>query len=103
MAIRRLETRPAVAEIHLARDAGADHPLQRAVDGGAADARVLVADEIAQIVRAQMALLADEDTENSIALAWTACRRQAAGSKCREGDGPSLELVSWGAGDLAVG
>ncbi len=68
MAIRRLETRSAVAEVHLARDAGADHPLQGAVDGGAADARILVADEIAQIVRAQMALLADEDTENAIAL-----------------------------------
>ena len=66
--IRRLETRSAVAEIHLARDAGADHPLQRAVHGGAPDARILATDEIAQIVRAQMTLLADEDIEDSIAL-----------------------------------
>ena len=79
MAVRGLEARPPLAEIHLAGDAGADHPLQRAVDRRAADARVLAADEIAQIVRAQMAFLADEDTENSVALrgALAARRPQA--------------------------
>ena len=96
--IRRLETRAAVAEVDLARDAGVDHPLQRAVHGGAADARVLAADEIAQVVRAQMAFLAEEDTQDAIALGGALAARRAAGSRCREGGGPSLEtgeLVSW--------
>ena len=39
LAVRMLEAEPALAEVDLARDAGVDHPLQCAVDGGAADAR----------------------------------------------------------------
>ena len=38
MPVRVLEPEPAFAEVHLAGDAGVHHPLQRAVDGGAADA-----------------------------------------------------------------
>ena len=69
VAVRRLEARTAFAEIDLAGDAGVDHPLQRAVDGGAADAGVLAADEIEQIVRAEMTFLTQEDVEDAIALA----------------------------------
>ena len=36
--VRGLEAEAPFAEIDLAGDAGVDHPLQRAVDGGAADA-----------------------------------------------------------------
>src|SRR5262249_8033121 len=43
-AVGRLEPRPPLSEIDLARDAGGHHPLQRAVDGGAADAGILAAD-----------------------------------------------------------
>ena len=71
MAVGRLEARTALAEIDLAGDAGVDHPLQRAVDGGAADARILAAHEIAEIVRAQMALLAQEDIEDAVAFGGT--------------------------------
>ena len=37
LAVRVLEPEAALAEIDLAGDAGVHHPLQRAVDGGAAD------------------------------------------------------------------
>ena len=39
VAVRGLEAEAAFAEVDLAGDAGVDHPLQRAIDGGAADAR----------------------------------------------------------------
>ena len=67
--VRVLEPEPALAEVHLARDAGVHHPLQRAVDGGAADAMILVADQIDQIVGAQVAFLAQEDVDDEVALA----------------------------------
>ena len=57
MPIRRLEPGTAFAEIDLAGDAGVDHPLQRAVDRGAADAGLLAAHEIEQIVGAEVAFL----------------------------------------------
>ena len=61
MAIGRLEPRPAFAEVDLAGDAGADHPLERAVDGRAADPGILLPDQIEQIVGAEMPLLPQED------------------------------------------
>ena len=54
VAVRRLETRTPFAEVDFARDAGVDHPLQRAVDGRAADAGVLAADEVEEVVGAEM-------------------------------------------------
>ena len=57
MPVRVLEAEAALAEIDLAGDAGGHHPLQRAVDGGAADAVVFALDEVDEIVGAQMAFL----------------------------------------------
>ena len=48
---------------------GIDHPLQRAVDGGAADAVIFVADEIDEIVGAEMPFLAQEHVDDLLALA----------------------------------
>src|SRR5260221_11526719 len=69
MAERRLEARAALTEVHLACEPRPHHPLQRAIHSGAADAWILAADEIAQIVGAQVAFLAHEDRENPIAFA----------------------------------
>ena len=69
MPVRVLEAELAFAEIDLAGDAGLDHPLQRAVDGGAADALVFAADEVDQIVGADVALLPQEDVDDEVALA----------------------------------
>ena len=69
MAVRRLETRAAFAEIDFARDVRVDHPLQRAVDGGAADAGMAGADEGEQIVGAEVAFLLKEGPQNLFALA----------------------------------
>src|SRR5262249_50827636 len=68
MPVRRLEPRSAFAEVDLARDAGVDHPLQRPVDGGAADAAILAPHAIEEVVRAEMAFLPQEHAENAIAL-----------------------------------
>src|SRR3954466_16110298 len=67
VAIGRLETRAAFAEVDLAGDAGADHPLQRAVDGRAADADRFAADEIEQIISADMPFLTQKDFQDAIA------------------------------------
>ena len=79
MAIGGLEPRAALAEIDLAREAGIDHPLKRPVDGRAANPRLVAADEIEQVVGAQMPFLAQEGPENPIALggAFAACGTQA--------------------------
>jgi hypothetical protein len=68
MTIRGLEPGTPFAEVDLAGDAGGDHPLQRAIERGTADARILAANELEQLVRAQMALLAQEDVQNLVAL-----------------------------------
>jgi hypothetical protein len=64
-----LEPGAAFAEVHLAGHARADHPLQRPVDGGAADPRIFLADEIAQVVRTQVAFLAKKDAQDAVAFA----------------------------------
>ena len=66
--VRRLEPRASLAEVHLARDAGVHHPLERAVHGGAADAGGIAADELVEIVGTQVPFLAQEDVQNAIAL-----------------------------------
>ncbi len=66
-----LEPEAPLAEVHLAGDAGIDHPLQRAVDGGAADPLILAADQIDQIVGGEVAFLAQEHVDDEIALAGT--------------------------------
>ena len=52
--VRVLEPEAALAEVDLARDARVDHPLQRAVDRGAADALVLAARDVEEIVGAEV-------------------------------------------------
>ena len=72
MAVGVLEAEPAVAEVDAPRDAGVDHPLQRAIDRGAADPRVLAADQIDEIVGAEVPLLPEEDVDDEVALAGAA-------------------------------
>jgi len=67
VAKRRLETRSPFAEIDFPRDAGADHPLQGAVDGRAADARVFAADVFEQVVGTEVPLLTEEHAHDPIA------------------------------------
>ena len=66
-----LEAKAAFAEINLPCDARIDHPLQRAVHRRAADALVFAADEINEIVGAEVPLLAEENVEDLLALAGT--------------------------------
>ena len=65
-----------------------DHPLQRAVDGGAADAGMLAADEIEEVVRAEVTFLLQEGPQYLFAFgrAFAACGAQA--RKVREGTVP---------------
>ena len=69
LAVGVLEPEPALAEVDLAGDAGVHHPLQRAVDGGAADAVIFAADEVDEIVGAQVSFLAQEHVDDLLALA----------------------------------
>ena len=75
MAIRMLEAETAFAEVNPARDARLHHPLEGVVDRRTADARVLRPDELDQLVRRQVSLLAQEDADDDIALAGPAAAR----------------------------
>ena len=72
MPVRVFEPEVALAEVDAARDAGVDHPLQRAVDGRAADPRVLRADQLDELVRAEVPFLLHEEVDDDVALARTA-------------------------------
>ena len=69
MPVRVLEAEAAFAEIDLAGDSRIHHPLQRAVDRGAADAAIFLADEIDEIVGAEMSFLPEERIDDEIAFA----------------------------------
>ena len=75
--VRVLEAEASFAEVDLARDARVHHPLQRAVDGGAADAVVFLANEIDEVVGAEVPFLAQEDVDDLFALAGTLAARRA--------------------------
>ena len=77
LAVGMLEPEPAFAEVDLAGDAGVDHPLQRAVDGGAADALVFVPDEVDEIVGAEVPFLAEEHVDDLLPLAGALAARTA--------------------------
>ena len=67
--VRVLEAEAALAEIDLAGDARIDHPLERAVDRGAADPLVFAADDVEEIVGAEVPLLLEEHVQDEVALA----------------------------------
>ena len=69
VAVRRLETRAPFAEVDLARDAGIDQPLQRALHGRTADAGRLAADEIEEIIGGDVPLLTEEHLQHPVAFA----------------------------------
>ena len=69
VAVRRLETRAPFAEVDLARDTGVDQPLQRAVHGRTADAGHFVANEIEEIIGADVPLLTEEHLQHPVAFA----------------------------------
>ena len=85
MAVGGLESRTAFAEIDLAGDPGVHHPLQRAVDGRATDPGILLADEVAQIICAQMAFLAQKDIEDAVAFTGTLAAGRTQAGKVQGG------------------
>src|SRR5260221_4863695 len=64
-----LEAEAALAEVHFSSDARIHHPLQGAVDGSAADAMIFLADQLDEVVRAQVSFLAQEHVDDEIAFA----------------------------------
>ena len=85
VAVAVLEAEPALAEVHLAGDARRFHPGQRAIHRGPADPLVLLADQVDEVVGGEMALLAQEDVDDAVALArpLAAGRPQAVDVGCR--------------------
>jgi hypothetical protein len=84
VAVRRLEARAPFAEVDLACNAGTDQPLQRAVDRRTADARRLAADEIEQIVGADVPLLTEEHLQHPVAFAGALAPRGTQRGEVRE-------------------
>ena len=66
MPVGVLEPETAFAEIHLAGDARFLHPLQRAVDGRAADPVIFAFDQIDEIVGAEVSLLLEERVDDQV-------------------------------------
>ena len=77
MPVRMLEPEPALAEIDAARDAGVDHPLKGAIDRRAADAGVFAADEIDELIRADVPFLPEKNVDDEVAFAGAAAARRA--------------------------
>src|SRR5688572_9007059 len=79
MAVGMLKPEAAFAEIDLAGDSGIHHPLQSAIDSRAADAAIFLADELDEVIRAEVPLLAQEGIDDEVALAGalTASRAHA--------------------------
>ena len=69
VAVRMLEAEAAFAKIDLPRDSRLDHPLQGAINRGAADALIFAADERDEVVGGEVALLPQEDVDDEVALA----------------------------------
>ena len=59
-----LEAKASLTEVDLAGNLRIHHPLQGPVDGRSTDLLVFLLDEVDQIVRAEMPLLAKEDIED---------------------------------------
>jgi hypothetical protein len=85
LTIRMLETESAFAEIDLASNASVHHPLQGAIDGGAADAMVFFANQIDEIVGAEMTFLTQEDVDNLLPLTGALAARRRQSAEIREG------------------
>ena len=77
--VRWLEAESPFTEINFAGKATLDHPLQRPVNSGAADAALIAADEIKKVIRAEMTFLTQEYVEDMVAFAGAL----ATSGKCR--------------------
>jgi hypothetical protein len=82
--IRMLEPEPALSEVDLTGDAGVDHPLQGAVDGGAADAVIVLADQIDEIIGAEMAFLPQKDIDDLLPLTGALAARWCQSAEIRK-------------------
>ncbi len=69
MTVRVLETEPPLAEVDFPRDARFLHPLEGAVHGRTTDLLILFPDEIVEVVRREVPLLAEKYVDDEIALA----------------------------------
>src|SRR5687767_258018 len=67
--VRLFETEAAFTEVHFPRDAGIDHPLQRAIDGRSADPLIFATDDVDEIVGAEVSFLAEKDVDDLLAFA----------------------------------
>src|SRR5262245_58657907 len=69
MSVRVLEAETSLAEVDLSRDPCVHHPLQRAVDGRAADSMIFLADQFDEIVSGEVSFLTKEDVDDQLAFA----------------------------------
>jgi hypothetical protein len=86
--VGRLEPGTPFAEIDFSGDAAVHHPLQRAIDRGAADAGMLAADQIEEIVRAEVTFLFQEGPQYLFAFGRAFAARGVRARKVREGTVP---------------
>jgi hypothetical protein len=75
MAVRVLEPESPFTKVDAARDTGIDHPLQRPVNRRAADPRIITANQIDEMLGADVSLLAEEHVDDEVTLAGTPAAR----------------------------
>jgi hypothetical protein len=76
MPVRVLEAESSLAEVDLPGNAGFDHPLQRPIDRGSADAGVFVANQVDQFLCGKVPFLAQEDLDDEVTLGGSASTRR---------------------------
>src|SRR5688572_19827862 len=69
MSVGVFEPKPTLTEINLAGNARFHHPLQRAINGGAADPVIFALDQVNEVVGAEVSLLPEEHVHDQIAFA----------------------------------
>ena len=87
MPVRVFEPETPLAEIDLAGDARVHHPLQRAVDGGAADAMVFLAYHVDEIVGAEVPVLTEKHVDDLLPLAGALAASRLQSRDVRKGRG----------------
>ena len=71
LSVRLFKPEAALSKVDLAGNPGIDHPLQGAIHGRPTDPFIFLPDQIHEIVRAQVSILADEHVDDLLTLAGT--------------------------------
>ena len=99
--VRVLEADNALDRLDASCEAGLGHPLQRAIDGRAADVPIVAPNHLDEVVRAEVSFVAEERVDDQVALGRTPGATVAARRERSMGDCVAMARPGAGARDRA--